>query len=38
MIISAHHPWMNQPTGQVFVAIAVAAVIGATFLSYLGFK
>ena len=38
MVISARHTWMNQATGKVFVAIAIAAVIGATVLSYLGFK
>ena len=38
MVISARHTWMNQATGQAFVAIAIAAVIGATVLSYLGFK
>jgi hypothetical protein len=38
MVISARHPWMNQATGQIFVAIAVASVIGATVLSYLGFR
>ena len=38
MVIRTRYPWMNAATGQVFVAIAAAAVLGAALLSYLGYE
>jgi len=38
MIVSAHHPRLNELTGQIFVGIAVAAVVVATALTLLGYR
>ena len=37
MLISTRYGWMNEPTGQIFVAIAIAAVLFASVLTALGY-